>query len=161
MSTTTTEVAKAQAALEAAQNKAREAQERAEQAAARHAQERATRLVEAARVTLDQYDETALDEDVTRARTALSAAVLADPVWSAAVDLWAAQTRKYHRAIEATVAANRLNAQTPAAAHPPAGLRIETVLEIVGREAEARAGDEQDERDANLQHYAETGQRRG
>lgn len=125
------------------------AQAQAEAAAAKAEQRREAAHAEHDRARLDAYDDEALMADVRAAEQRLRAAVLADPVWRALLDLHAAGIRRAYRHTEATGDVARLGLERRIQpVYAPAAPTIETVLQVVENEAGQLAWDEQAEREA-------------
>jgi hypothetical protein len=134
----TTDVAKARADFERAERRATEARRKAERAAALDAERRAQREERFDRATLELYDGDALDEAISEAQRAFEAALQADPVIRAAVDLRRILMRR-RLADELRVGiASRLYGEAPSYSVPPTdvivGDRIERFVERRGSE---------------------------
>lgn len=145
-------VARAQAAQAEVERAARETEERRQEGLKQHD----------ARV-LDELDQDALDAEVAEAEAKLREAILADPVYAATIEAYQARVSRAHRLNEAYQAARNLGRATfsrgynveqwathgggaDAAAYPIS--LDELVPRVINAEAQARAADDQDARDA-------------
>jgi hypothetical protein len=131
---------RAHAALLKAQEEARKAQEAADA-------RRAAGLAAYDRNRLASYDEQEQQRQIADAEQRVKEAVLADPVWSAMVDLHAARVRAYTRSTEAYGDAARLGVTAPptsAVAHEPG---FDYIVGIITEQAATRTADEQEQRD--------------
>ncbi len=127
------------------------AQLREEVTAAREqaARERAARIEAHDRKQLEQYDADAFAADLEAAKRRLSEAILADPVWSAALDVYVTQLRWRHGWTEMQSTAQQLGEQFRGGARPDEPkLYAEAFVEFVMREGLTRVYAENAEREA-------------
>lgn len=145
----TTTLADLAAEAERVRQEYQAAADAAEAAAAKAEQRRTEALAQHDRARLDAYDDEALAADVRAAEQKLRAAILADPVYRALIDLHAAGIRRSYRHSEASGDVSRLGIErTLPMVGAPAQPSFELVLRTIASEASAQAADEQDERDA-------------
>ncbi len=114
----------------------------ADQARAAEAAKREADLDEQARRTVKDHDPAALDAVVTDAEQRLRKAVLDDPVYAAAINLYAARISRYEQDLATNSAAARLNEASPAGMPRVGALDLpEYVANLIAREAGNRAED--------------------
>ncbi len=114
----------------------------ADQARAAEAAKREVDLDEQARRTVKDYDHAALDAVLTDAEQRLRKAVLEDPIYAAAIDLYAARITRYEQEITTNAAAARINVASPAGTPRVGSLDLhEYVATLIAREAGNRAED--------------------
>ena len=139
--TKTTTLADIEAEQQRLAAEAERLREQAAEARRIEAEKRERQLDADAAKLLDDYDATASDAEVKQAEQNLRAAVLADPVYSAAIDLLAARINRYEHGVRLSAAAQRLNVTAPAAA-PVSGLDLhEYVGRMIQNEGANRAED--------------------
>jgi len=144
------------AAAQTAILKAAEAKDAADRTRAQAEAERQTRLEAHDRKVLADWDRTPLENAARAAKQRLAAAIQADPVWMALIDVIAAQSRAYQRYHQASGLSARYG-RGPFTQHPPQVEEptFQALAQIAERIASERVADEMDARDQERQAAGE------
>ncbi len=141
---------------ERARRKLEEARRRAAVLRAAEDERRAARLMAFDRARLDAHDDATLEAEVMAARQRLEDAILADPVYAAAIELQVAQLRRYDAFIDAGSDAMRLGEEFNEPYPPVATVALdEYVPRVVTREASRRADELREARAAEREAAGE------
>lgn len=125
--------------LAEARRTAEEAQAKADERRAVEEAKRQERLRRYDQARLDAYDDEQLAADVAAAEERLRQAIIADPVYAAAIEVRVAGARRYHAFSEAQGNASRLGVEFRATTPPQGSFTVETFLqEVVEAEGSRR-----------------------
>lgn len=146
------------AAAQDAMAKAAAARDAADQARAEAEGRRQARRADIDRRWLAEYDPQALHRAVTATRLQLVAAVRADPVWAAVIDLLAAKYRHYQWHHEAAAVRDRLGLEPVAdlGPHPVRVIGFDELALIADQTAAGTVADEMDALDARREAAGDT-----